>query len=257
MVKAIFFDIDGTLVSFETHRIPVSTVEAFDRLRERGIRLFVASGRHRAVMNNLGTLRFDGYVTLNGGVCLAGDEVIYERFLPEADIESLVRYLEGSGAFPCVFVDGESSCMNYRDEATETIFRLMNFPVPPVRALLEIAGKRYYQLLAFFRKEEEERIMRVIPGCEATRWNPLFTDIVPAGSSKRVGLAEMCRHYGLRPEETMAFGDGGNDIEMLRFAGIGVAMGNAAEEVKGAVDYVTASVDEDGIARALRHFGLI
>ena len=55
----------------------------------------------------------------------------------------------------------------------------------------------------------------------------------------------------------MAFGDGENDIEMLRFVGVGVAMGNGGDAVKAAADYVTDAVDEDGIAKALRHFGLI
>jgi hypothetical protein len=82
-------------------------------------------------------------------------------------------------------------------------------------------------------------------------------DVVPEGGSKSVGIDAICRSYGIAPDETMAFGDGQNDIEMLRHAGIGVVMGNAAEEVQAAADYVTASVDEDGVSRALRHFGLI
>ena len=67
---------------------------------------------------------------------------------------------------------------------------------------------------------------------------------------------ELIRHT-LSPEETIAFGDGGNDISMLRFAGIGVAMGNAEDDVKASADYVTAGVDDDGIRKALSHFGLL
>ena len=114
-----------------------------------------------------------------------------------------------------------------------------------------------FQLIAFFRAEQEKQVMAQLPGCEATRWNPLFTDIVPRGGSKQVGMEKLLAHFGIRREECMAFGDGGNDIPMLRYAGIGVAMGNAREEVKAAADYVTSSVDEDGIAMALRHFGLL
>ena len=62
---------------------------------------------------------------------------------------------------------------------------------------------------------------------------------------------------GIKAEETIAFGDAENDLEMLKFAGIGVAMGNGEEQVKAQADYVTADVDDDGIAKALRHFGLI
>ena len=99
--------------------------------------------------------------------------------------------------------------------------------------------------------------MSVLPHCESTRWNPLFTDVVPQGSSKAVGIDKIIEHYGISLDETMAFGDGGNDMAMLRHAGIGVAMGNAGDEVKAVADYVTDSVDKDGIWNALRHFDVI
>ena len=66
----------------------------------------------------------------------------------------------------------------------------------------------------------------------------------------------MCRHFGIDVADTMAIGDGGNDIPMLRHAGIGIAMGNANDAVKAEADYVTDTVDQDGIAKALQHFGL-
>ena len=73
--------------------------------------------------------------------------------------------------------------------------------------------------------------------------------------SKRVTVT--AAHFGFANGETMAFGDGGNDVAMLRAAGAGVAMGNACDEALAAADYVTASVDDDGIRRALEHFGVI
>lgn len=89
------------------------------------------------------------------------------------------------------------------------------------------------------------------------RWNPLFADVVPAGVDKAEGIDRLLARFRIGLDETMAFGDGGNDIPMLRHVGTGVAMGNADEAVKAEADYVTTSVDEEGIARALRHFGLI
>ena len=65
MIKAVFFDIDGTLVSFKTHKLPDSTVRALDLLREKGIKVFIATGRQLQSINNLGTQEFDGYVTLD------------------------------------------------------------------------------------------------------------------------------------------------------------------------------------------------
>ena len=111
--------------------------------------------------------------------------------------------------------------------------------------------------MAFFNKDSEQYIMsNVLTHCDANRWHPAFTDCIPKGTDKSVGIDIVCSHYGLDVSETMAFGDGGNDIGMLSHAGIGVAMGNASDEVKAAASYVTSSVDEDGIARALEKFCL-
>ena len=80
MIKAVFFDIDGTLVSFKTHVVPKSTLHAIELLKKKGIKIFIATGRHRRSINNLGDLEFDGYVTLNGGYVFAGkDDVIYKH----------------------------------------------------------------------------------------------------------------------------------------------------------------------------------
>lgn len=89
------------------------------------------------------------------------------------------------------------------------------------------------------------------------RWHPAFVDVTARGNTKQNGIDQIIRHFGIRLEETMAFGDGGNDIGMLRHAGIGVAMGNAEDDVKAAAEYVTTSVDEHGIANALKRFGII
>lgn len=257
MIKAVFFDIDGTLVSFKTHKLPDSTIRALDELRKKGIKVFIATGRQFQSINNLGTLTFDGYVTLNGGYCIIDGKAIYKHSIPDTDIESLLRYLETEKPFSCGFVMEEGLFMNYKDVSADELFRMLNFPEPPTRPLSEVKGKTVFQLIAFFTKEEEEHIMPVLPHCEATRWNPLFSDVVPVGSSKAIGIDKIIEHFGISLDETMAFGDGGNDIAMIRHAGIGVAMGNAEDEVKQAADYVTSSVDEDGIYNALKHFHII
>ena len=258
MIKAVFFDIDGTLVSFKTHEVPQSTIEALDLLRKKGIKVFIATGRHYTSINNLGDLKFDGYVTLNGGYCFAGeDKVIYKHSIPDRDIEALIRYMETEESFPCAFVQEKEIFMNYKDETVEEIFNMLNFPEPPIRPMDEIRGKTAYQLVSFFTAEQEKKIMTILSNCESTRWNPLFTDVVPAGSSKRVGIDKMLEYFKIPLKECMAFGDGGNDIAMLQHAGIGVAMGNADDDVKQYADYVTDSVDEDGIFKALKFHNII
>ena len=86
MTKALFFDIDGTLVSFETHRIPSSTIEALEAARAKGLKIFIATGRPKAIINNLSELQdrnlIDGYITMNGAYCFVGEQVIYKSAIP-------------------------------------------------------------------------------------------------------------------------------------------------------------------------------
>ncbi len=258
MIKAVFFDIDGTLVSFETHRVPDSTVEAIRRLREKGVKVFIATGRRLQAITNLGDLEFDGYITLNGSFCYAGrDQVIFKYPIPSADIEAMIRYQETVEAFPCAMVQEDAMCFNYADEHVHQVFNMLSIPISTTLPLREAFTSPVYQLIAFFTKEQEGSIMAQMPHCDATRWYPLFADVIPKGISKQVGIDRMIEHFGISLNETMAFGDGGNDISMLRHVHLGVALGNAGEEVKQAADYVTDSVDADGIWNALTHFELL
>lgn len=257
-IKAVFLDIDGTLVSFQTHRVPDSAVQAVRMLREKGIKVFIATGRHLHFINNLGDMEFDGYVTLNGSYCYAGrDKVIYRRMIPAEDIQNLVGVLENREQFPCIFVREEDAFVNGQYGKVRELLRMINLPEPPVKDVTEALQKDVLQLLAFFTPEQEKRVMAAMPHCEATRWTDIFADVVPAGGSKKIGLEKMLDYFDIAREETMAFGDGGNDVPMLEYAGIGIAMGNAAPEVARHADFVTRSVDEDGIAYGLKHFGLI
>ena len=132
MVKAVFFDIDGTLVSFKTHEVPLSTVECLKALRAKGIKTFVSTGRMLGSINNLGDLQFDGYITLNGGYCYIGKEkVIYKHPIAQEDILALHEYM-GKHPFPCSFVTERGIFMNFTNEAADEVFAMLNFPKPPI-----------------------------------------------------------------------------------------------------------------------------
>ncbi|MDR3308611.1 MAG: Cof-type HAD-IIB family hydrolase [Tannerella sp.] len=259
MIKAIFLDIDGTMVSFETHIMPDNTRAALCAARRRGVKVFVATGRHTSDINNLGDMEFDGYITLNGAYCMVGEEVVFKRSIPHEDIEAFVRYGEQvrSSPVPCFFVEADRVVANMDDEEIRRMSDLVKFVPRPVIPQRQLIDKEIFQLTAFFPHAEEASIMKHLPGCCSTRWYPTFTDIIARDVDKSVGLAKIGEYFGISVAEMMSFGDGGNDINMLRYAGTGVAMGNADDEVKHAADYITTSVDEDGIGHALRHFGII
>ena len=265
-MQAIFFDIDGTLVAFESHLIPDSTKEALHLLRTKGIKVFIATGRPRVLINNLGDLEFDGYITLNGSHCMTTEgEDILKRPIPADDIERLIRFQPATG-IPFTFFDDASTSecdgtfiTNVNDSVREMV-RMHGLQLPAVRPIEDARGMNILQLNGYFSDEQAHQLhirQEVLPHCDLTRWSPLFADIIAHGNSKENGIDHICRHYGIDLAQTMAFGDGGNDIGMLRHCKVGVAMGNAYETVKQAADYVTDSVEDNGVWNALRHFEVI
>jgi len=259
LIRAIFFDIDGTLVSFSTHRIPESTWRALDEARRKGVLLFIATGRHTSVMQEghiLGDFPYDGYITLNGQYCYTREGMVHQNCVPPADIRALVELLDRD-PFPCLFMEKDRIYANRIDDNMRSAHKAVNLPLPEVADYHRALHHDVYQLNFFLTPEEESYPLSRMPGCAATRWSPYFSDITPRGGSKRIGIEKMLAHFGIPASDTMAFGDGGNDIEMLRFAGVGVAMGNAGEEVRQAADDVTDDVEHDGIQNALRRFGVI
>lgn len=256
MVKAIFFDIDGTLVSFNTHKIPDSTFQTLRELKDNGIKLFIATGRGKDGLDVLGDFEFDGYITLNGQYCYTKDELIYENTIIKEDLEVLLKEIEVH-PFPCGFTLEETKYFNYRDERVDAIHAITHNDDHPARDCSNVINEKVYQCMCFISEDEEKELMKKLSHCTSARWHPLFTDISPIGGTKQNGIDKFLKYYNIDLSETMAFGDGGNDKQMLSHVAISVAMGNANEDVKEIVDYVTDSVDEDGIRNAMKKYKLI
>lgn len=256
MTKAIFFDIDGTLLSHTSGSVPESAVRALYALHDRGIRVAAATGRHLLELRELPVwdLPYDALVLLNGQMVLDGQlQPLFEApFLPR-ERDYLVRLFREKKR-PVILADRERMYINFSTSAVQRAQAAISTPVPEVG---EYRGEKLFQAIVFAHEGAEEELSRVLPGCGLTRWNPYGLDITPQGGGKVMGIRLLLEKWGISREEIAAFGDGENDAEMLRFAGIGVAMGNAPESVKEAADYVTSSVDEDGVARGLQGLGIL
>lgn len=256
MVKAVFFDIDGTLISFGTHRVPDSTVSVLEKIHRKGIRIFIATGRPKRIINNLSQLEerglIDGYVTINGSYCYLGDKVIYKESVPLAAVKTVGEYCAANNV-PCVVSTEREIYVTRPDGQFRYLFyEYLHVDRMQVVDYGSLLSRRIFQLTPFFSPAQEQEVRPFLTHCSIARWHPAFVDIT--GGTKEQGIRQMLKVLGMDRQEIMAFGDGGNDRGMLRYAGIGVAMGQAADDVKAAADYVTAPVDDGGVEKALRHF---
>lgn len=256
MIKAIFFDIDGTLVSFNTHKIPDSAIETLRKLKENGIKLFIATGRGKDGLFVLDGIDFDGYITLNGQYCYNNKGIIYENNIVKEDLVSLLNYLDKHPA-PCGFTLEHTKYFNYRDERVDYIHSITHNDDHPAGDCSGVINEKVYQCMCFITPEEENKLMKELPHCIAARWHDSFCDISPIGGTKQNGIDKFLDYYGIDLADTMAFGDGGNDMQMLSHVAISVAMGNAKDDVKAIASYVTDTVDNDGLKKACEYFKLI
>lgn len=257
MIKAIFFDVDGTLVDPVTHTMPQSTVDSLLALRRKGIKLFVATGRHMSMMDDVrAQFEFDGYVSVSGQFCLCDGRVVYSNPIPRAGVEEMLSAMAEHG-FSGIFLGGEECWLNLYDRTAQDFLEEFQVKTPPVSPLGRALEQPVYQVITLLTREREHVLLDRAKHLRSTRWHPRFLDALPPNGGKDVGIRAVLDWAGITPEETMAFGDGENDLTMFSCVGTSVAMGNANDTVKGQADYVTDPVDEEGLSAALKHFDLL
>ena len=256
MIKAAFFDVDGTLLSHEAGCVPKSAIDAIGRLREQGVLCALATGRAAQELEELPPLGvdFDAKLLLGGQICVSGDGTpIFDVPLSDALTAGLVAAFERRD-IPLQLVEYDRCYINYVSERARQVFADILSPPP---ATGTYSGAPIYMGVAMANHEEESELVISLPSCHVTRWHDGAVDIVGTGFDKGVAIARYCELMGIAQEETIAFGDSENDREMLAWCGIGVAMGNADDDTKAAADYVAPHIDDDGVARALADLGII
>ena len=256
-IKAIFFDVDGTLLDSKTHTFPESTVETLIRLKEKGYKLGISTGRNFSDCKKTGiteVVEWDGYVTSNGQQLYDANQ---QRFYHHVMEPELVRQIEAiviEDGLNMQF-EGQPDFMRFdSDENVLAAHAFFKIPVPklvkpyqgePVDMILVYAPRGYD-----YKKFMNLKGTLVMPG-EST-----YADIVSDDHSKYTGIRQMLNHWKM-PESYIAFGDSLNDLEMFRYADISVAMGNGNALLKEKATLVTAAVSDDGIYKACKHLNLI
>ena len=257
----VFFDIDGTLWDYQG-KIPDSTVQAIRELRANGHYAFLCSGRSRVTIRakELLDIGFDGIVAGCGTYIELNGDVIFEYKIPWEMLSKTISVMqechlaamyEGSKK---LYVDEKA----FGDDAyVADLRKSLGNDFLSVGKLTP--GSIVNKLCIDYRNSSKETMIARLGQdyeiiCHV--FGPV-AELLPKGFSKASGIKQVCSLLGIERCNTYAFGDSANDIDMLRYVQHGVAMGNASENTKQAADYVTASMYDDGIQKALKHFGLI
>lgn len=258
MKRIASFDMDMTLLDHATWKIPESADRALQRLRERYY-IVVATGRDLDSKFSAGLKELvepDAIIHLNGTKITVGDEMIYEHLMDKDLVRRLLTFTEGKEFAMGITTGTEDYYINQeyitrhdmrRWGQTDRVFQdpweLLDMEVRTMTYIGDEAGAKLVE--------------EAFPEVKL----PMFSskegaDVIELAASKAEGLKRLCVHYGISMKDTVAFGDSMNDYEIVRDAGIGVAMGNAIEPLKEVADYVTTPIGEDGVWNACIALGL-
>lgn len=260
--RIIALDLDGTLLTSERAITP-QALDILNRLQQEGCKVVVSTGRpvfgSARIANQLLLNEYGGYVmAYNGGVVQNWQtkEIIYSNTLLSEAIAESYRFAKADGlAIICYhdnFLVSEDDMNPYMERTLKRnglIFRkvedfLAEATYPISKCMIIGEPVALHQL--------EERILSSRPTTFTVyRSEPFFLEVVPPHINKAEGLKVLLHHLSVSANQLIAFGDNYNDIPMIRLAGLGVAMGNAPQEVKDAANLVAPTNDEDGVARVL------
>ncbi|MEG2699997.1 MAG: Cof-type HAD-IIB family hydrolase [Hungatella sp.] len=259
MKPIVSFDIDMTLLDHKTWRIPESAMKAVEMLRKTYM-IVIATGRDMDASYSTSLrdqIHPDAIIHLNGTKITVGDQVIFEH---EFDKRLLKQVLDYAGERPYSIgttLEGQDYYVHPSKVEEYDLERFgessRNFADP-----WKLMEKKVHTLAYIGTEAEARSLEQHFPEISVHMFGQhRGADVVERAVSKAIGLRRLCEYYGTKMQETVAFGDSMNDYDILKAAGVGIAMGNAMEELKAAADYVTDDVDRDGIWKACLHLHLI
>jgi Cof subfamily protein (haloacid dehalogenase superfamily) len=254
--KIVFFDIDGTLID-EEKQIPRDALEAVQKLKEQNIEVVISTGRAPYFFTSIAEqFGIESFISFNGSYVVYKGKVLFEKTIPAHVLELLEKEALTNG-HPLVFQGNETNFANH-DQHPQVIesFRSLKLDPPQYRPHFWKEAK-IYQALLHCEAHEEEQYLSLFQEINFVRWHRYSMDVLPVGGSKAKGIHAVLAHLGIDPSEAVAFGDGLNDKEMLSYVGLGIAMGNAHEQVKPFANYVTKHINEGGIKHGLEFAGLL
>ena len=271
MGKALFFDIDGTLENFQG-TMPDSARDALKKVQAAGHKIVLCSGRSKCqIYPWLTDMRFDGIICATGAYAECNGRIIYEHHMEEAALVAARNVLERARACYCAQTLKGIVATAEGKKRMICRFRAMGLSEDMISQVWKDAQvderleqRSDIEKLLFHESAIPVGLIReeLAKHCDVTESSferPVDDagEITSRGINKASGMKKYIEYAGIMREDTIAFGDGPNDFDMLEYAKVGVAMGNGISTLKKMADYVTAAVDDDGIASALHAFGLL
>lgn len=246
-IKIIFFDIDGTLIDMERKKISDKMLETLIRLKERNIILCIGTGRGPLQVPHFDGVEFDAFMTFNGSYCYNRKEVIFSNAIPHSDVKKIIQ--NGKELNKPVSVSTKDKMVaNGKDDDLVEYFAFSKTLVNVSDSFDEVINNDdVYQIMISGTKEQYPFILKDCTNAKITAWWDRAVDIIPSNSGKGVGVEQILKYYGLDKSQSMAFGDGNNDIEMIAAAGHGIAMANASDDLKAIAGDICGHVKDDGI----------
>lgn len=276
MEKVIFLDVDGTLVDYENH-LPQSAVRAIRIARQRGHKVFICTGRSRAeVYQNIWDIGIDGMIGGNGSYVECDGKVVMHQKIRADECRQIVDWLHGRGLE--FYLESNNGLFASEHFETAALPVIKEYTKRKGRAAEQMTVRDAFPEMIFdgeLYRDDLNKVSYILssyqdhldaaerfPQLQHGTWGgagetALFGDIGVKNITKAHAIDVLLAYLGADRTRTIAFGDAKIDIPMLEYCAYGVAMGNGGEEIKAMADYVTDTVEHDGLEKAFRKLQII
>lgn len=260
--KILFFDIDGTLITKETYKMPNSTRRALRKAKENGHLVYINTGRVYSIVDPyIRDIGFDGYVCGCGTYIQSGDKVLLAKEIEEQECKRIIDILRECKID--AVLEGKDDVYFEKKDSLPIDFKRMKEHFEKrgfgIRKDWDSVSLQFDKFFAMANRESN--IQGFYKGLEQKyeiidRENDCF-EVVPKGYSKGTGIEILLQYHNIPLENSFAFGDSSNDLPMLEYVANSIAMGDSDSSVYDAATFITKNVQDDGIEYALEHFGII